>query len=1525
MKKFTLLLCVFVVSVMMPQVMWADVTYPYVKGNLTINVVDGTLTINSRTTAGDLATFMSSNEGDDPTVIAAMKGCSSIVLIGKFNSSDLDAIKTNGEAFKVVSVDMKDAKFPTDKSTYQMTVVTNLPTTGNDKKRYVTGATCYKGGYACTLDENLSEEEINQVNYWAPAFENLKSSISDEGYYKLYKPAYYEIKKGHYAQVTPDGVDEGNYVPTTTIPVTYNGNEKIKVEDAYYQWDDNYYWNPITSLPENATLEYCPYQSNIDNLNEKLTENNYSNGLIVAIPSEQFTYCHATNRTLVWKIDYNNPADLSLSKYFYNVKDAPTPENEQDKIVVGGVFYYYYLGEWVTEESNWQEINFTYWKETLETAIFPAGVKSSQLSSNILQGCNNITLISSGNVYALIVYGEEYPKATIYNATETEASRLKVILQEKSGLSLQNNIPYQELPEEAGFHDGKLVCEDDLNDDAKLTYINGLSGLRILDLKNASNVTKVNLAKLTNQNIEYIVLPGGETKDFVCDTTTYYKAKDELRLNNLKAVISAQSTNLVAHVVEAGYLAQARCYATGLKENRAGRPAVKGLTSVTLSGNLNANDISTHDEDKGLSGENYTITTMDLEKAYFANYNDMQFQAAGFQGQSNECVLKNIKLPITPRMTDIPKDCFRNMKSLDSLCIPFNYKHIHNGALYDSNVEHLTTTDSIGGAVIDNGKYTYTLSASLEEIGDAPSPKLNGDGKPNGTEIYVFPKENGVTEIYSLATKVPKCYREAFSFDVTFGYGGQDESKVYCRDRFFNNGEREKSFVVLRYPSEEVFNRRKKKGKPVEATYTLMEQKYTDITKDYTKQDQTGAVDANGKPLLWPSRTEMNRSHNQASVGALWNDWSKSYTGSNNSEINFDEDPVDNGNNNGRLLRENTPDRQNIDLTQGMTQYVERSESGGTYTFTPTADVQNMFQYMPYNVDNTKYKKIVIEFADTVPEGFFIHHYGDHWTYYSLKGLKKYEFALTDGTIDDFTIFNWDGYWGDGFEYVAQQDRRNIKISAAYLISDEVAAPVTMSKYKHEVTNNAGFIDEDFIDYMGWHQIVLTQAVYYEPVEKEVEEDVVTRRYEDAGWFTFCIPYDMTYSQVVKMLGVPASTDKVKNYIGDSETPEAADIMPSIRQLNSVERKKGIGKENNQVIFRLTGELADQSNHTANYLEFAEDPNTHSTTMRTLSAKDLAKANQSPEDPICLVGGRPYIIKAYKRKGETISEDNLGMYIMKRYSDEFGESSSCVNSGSDYCEQLKSYTYNDDETVKSSSDGGVTLRFAKPYENHKVQAVDGSDSKSSSLQLTFTNDEEEERPYYYTMVGQFWEQDLPDYCIYMYQGHWYRYTNADLYKYKWVPYKCVILASPEKTTVTETDKSDADAKMPVEDITTGGGFRDIRNCYFPMNNVGTFDWIPDPLKLCFYGRNDYYFDNQQHVGESSSPTRYVFTMEDDGDIVDRGDDVTTVKTIDMLDGVPQKSIRSTRVYSISGQYMGESTEGLSKGVYIVGGRKIVVD
>ncbi len=49
-----------------------------------------------------------------------------------------------------------------------------------------------------------------------------------------------------------------------------------------------------------------------------------------------------------------------------------------------------------------------------------------------------------------------------------------------------------------------------------------------------------------------------------------------------------------------------------------------------------------------------------------------------------------------------------------------------------------------------------------------------------------------------------------------------------------------------------------------------------------------------------------------------------------------------------------------------------------------------------------------------------------------------------------------------------------------------------------------------------------------------------------------------------------------------------------------------------------------------------------------------------------------------------------------------------------------------------------------------------------------------------------------------------------------------------------------------------------------------------------------------------------------------GEDVTAI------DGVPVMTAKQGAVYTVQGQYVGERLEGLSKGVYIVNGKKVVI-
>lgn len=407
------------------------------------------------------------------------------------------------------------------------------------------------------------------------------------------------------------------------------------------------------------------------------------------------------------------------------------------------------------------------------------------------------------------------------------------------------------------------------------------NGPRVLDLSeinpNDDTFLKGVLEELTNKEIEYIILPAGKSKELVCKTT--YSAS----LTKLKAVISSSNTNLVAYVKQAGSLAEARYYATGGTSGTVFTPTPTGLTSVTLAGNLNASDIAanttTHfvgseghwvdtganEKSVALWSEQGTITTIDLKDAIFDTQTDMNFSYAGLSS------LHDITLPTSESMTEIPAECFMGITTFDDLCIPYNYTHIGNRAFLNTYMSHLTTTDASGG-LVDNGELTYTLSANIKEIGSKPE-QADANGVYSLSEI-VFPQNRGVTDVYVLAHKVPKCYANAFPANMLYGWGGfRGGDFPYCREKYDNSSDGSRIFTVLHFPDKASFARATVK----EESYERMKALYTDVTKVYTKKEQTGAVDANGDPIVWPTFGELRRVYNQATDGIIWDNWKANY------------------------------------------------------------------------------------------------------------------------------------------------------------------------------------------------------------------------------------------------------------------------------------------------------------------------------------------------------------------------------------------------------------------------------------------------------------------------------------------------------------------------------------------------------------------------------------------------------------------------------------------------------------------------
>jgi len=894
------------------------------------------------------------------------------------------------------------------------------------------------------------------------------------------------------------------------------------------------------------------------------------------------------------------------------------------------------------------------------------------------------------------------------------------------------------------------VVEDDV---IAVNSFTSAEGPIVYSLAGTTGATKGMIPGITNNKLEYLVLPNAMATEQIAASDI------SSNLTNLKVALapSADKKKLSAYVKEAGMLGMARYYATGGTYNQyvtpQYNPSQVGLTDVILSGNLNASDINAQGTvgadghwgtsnvvTSGLNAEAGTVKTFDLENAVFENNYDMNFSKAGYGS------LTSVILPTSEDMTIIPKDCLYNNTKLKELCIPYNYEVIEDGALLGTSISHITTTDAIRGAVVDNGPLTYTLSANLQQLGIKPTPVTNAISE------CVFPVDQGVLDIYSMATKTPKCYKGVFSGNTCYGNGGFIGEMAYCRDKYFNGSDPLKALAVLHFPSKETFD----KATVKEPTgYEDMKKFYTDVNKHFTKLEQTGAVDANGEPIVWPTQEEMYRTYNQGSLGLTWNDWVETYTDA------------------------------GIPQVCGGQPAVALSYDG------------------------------VYSKNDQPSEG---NHKGDY-----------------------------------GFD-----------------------------------------------EYAGWHQLVLSQATYYEPAEV-IENEKVVREYEEAGWFTFCIPFNMSYKQVVEMLGVPKSTENVINKLNGEEV--TADIMPDIRQLSSVTRTAAANGKPNIVMLRMTKNLwgATTPGYTA-YLQITH--NTNSETHQLVNA-DPYNSSNTIDDRLSLIGGRPYIIKAYKRKQVVdgvdqfkIKGQNLGKYVLERYADQFGIESSIVQNT-----KYESY-----ECFEQLGSGNLlSLRFAKPYEDHRVQAVRESDASAYLTYETDENGQTVKKKYYYTMVGQFWQQPLPQYCLYMSKGNWYRYTNTSL-GYTWDPYKCVIMATQELV------KEDGDKHY-------GGGYRrgaDDEYTNYPEPKPGTTDLLESDFYLGFLdGRDD------DDFGKNGTSAKYMFTIDDDiVEIDDEGNESTIIRQIDGEDILPVMG--TTKVYNMAGQYVGNSLQGLGKGLYVVNGKKYIV-
>ena len=359
-----------VVACVLPQSVWADSS---------CTVADGTLTVNSDV-AGYLAGVTKTDE---------MKACTKIVLIGKFNASDLESIQAaNSTDFQATEVNMKDAEFVQTgnaevSQAYYSLYNSAEPSSGTTGDRIIVGGTLYRsaqGGQWNQLSNAPAEGTtvVSGINtsattgyvldtYGRPTDGTAKYVRMDITYAWS---APHSIPVPTTATDLTEGgtIDRGRSYVTNALLATYSEGDNVYV---YYYYksestDGGNTWQWVDADKEAYDAGTTKYDNPTDADITSLANNYAGDGRTLRV---KVYYTKQATRTWTDKPDGDSdPTSYTdCSQYEYEYRN-----NHKDGYPVNNSWHSYTDGEWV-KLTAWTYYEFKatnpatwYWEQVAE-------------------------------------------------------------------------------------------------------------------------------------------------------------------------------------------------------------------------------------------------------------------------------------------------------------------------------------------------------------------------------------------------------------------------------------------------------------------------------------------------------------------------------------------------------------------------------------------------------------------------------------------------------------------------------------------------------------------------------------------------------------------------------------------------------------------------------------------------------------------------------------------------------------------------------------------------------------------------------------------------------------------------------------------------------------------------------------------------------------------------------------------------------------------------------------------------------
>lgn len=410
--------------------------------------------------------------------------------------------------------------------------------------------------------------------------------------------------------------------------------------------------------------------------------------------------------------------------------------------------------------------------------------------------------------------------------------------------------------------------------------------------------------------------------------------------------------------------------------------------------------------------------------------------------------------------------------------------------------------------------------------------------------------------------------------------------------------------------------------------------------------------------------------------------------------------------------------------------------------------------------------------------------------------------------------------------------------------------------------------------YQGWHEFVLVGNSRSRDFDPQKEN----REYIQRDWYTICVPYDLTKSQLLNMLGVVNSEDDETVYaleenegkweVSETGTTVTQNLYPDVRALTHVSRD--INENGTYVSGKVTLHLSEplirvdeNGTITCSHVDINED------------GQGYTHATLEGDDPVVMEGGHAYLIRPYVPKEWNDQIKNLGMYIMAM-ADSYNNAA--VSAG-----LPAPYSYNEDCKFEN--------KVYLPCFKHKIHAVKGNGSPNTSARYTpefVYEDAESQSPAYYRFVGTYTQTTVPQYAYYLGKNkttgahQFFRTTKETT---KWNPYSAVIVGLSDNPNYTGVDTE---------------GQTGIQSVRFVSDNEN---------------------DLRALAGEVTNPSNAGKSLSFEQLMGDANGEATGIVDVNVSESV---NVSNNKVYSINGQYMGTSLNNLPKGIYIINGQKKVV-